>query len=1387
MALRILVANFFPAFHPPRSGGEQRYYYLYHYLSRHHDVTLLSPTYSSSQLEVVAFSPTFREHRVPKDPIFDRLHWQLGTAGIGPECSAYVVSLAGATETRFGLRFATLVTDADVVIHESPFTLPYDRTLRSDGKPRIYNAYNVEHRLAAQILRGEAGRKATEFIRFLEGSLVESAALIFATSEEERDQLVADFGVDRDRIALAPNGFEPDAVGEAATPRSPDATKTDAPLVVFMGSAHPPNAEAASYIVDELGPALPDIEFRLMGAVCGQLSGTLPRNVAKLGFVDEGEKRRQLATCRAALNPVFSGAGTNLKMVDYMASGAPIVTTPLGARGLGLRHGIDAFIAEREHFAEALRATLLDEVCAKSVGAAAKRKAYAELTWERIAERARPDFESVLFGRDRSSIVASEDRPLLLVVNDFPIADATGGGEVRIRELLTELGREFDVIFLCLTQEPQRTERTLAPGVREVRMPKTAEHRHVEVRAGRDATVSIGDIVAADFCARNAELVATFRRHAAGCKAVIFEHPYLAPLLEFVPKGKRVVYSSLNVESDLKAALLARRRDSAHLVARVVELERALLDNADLVVCTSDEDRRRFLQDHPAQRFEIIANGVRSDLHECRETGSLAPTLSTPQGGKLAVFLGSAHMPNVEAAKFLVETVAPVVPEVTFGIIGPVCDALGLTPRPRNVVTFGVLDPAEKNALLARATLAVNPMFGGGGSSLKVADFLGAGLPLVSTRVGVRGYDLRDGEHFVAAERADFAAVVRRVADDAALRQRLAINGRTTAQTTLDWRVLGAGYRRVLRSLISPGAKPRALVVTYRFADPPPGGAEAFLVKVLRELAHRGTLDIDVATCDIASIADKWHFSAEYTRPATRAPNPDYVRAIHRFAVDDPHVEDFARCSRLFKLWMAESRAQAAMLAPQFRQPILLGGWNFPESSAGRTARWTSREAQIHVGSSATALTLEGFSPVSTRVSVLRGGAQLASRQLNGRFDWKQPLTGDDPVVTLRVESSFAAPGDPRELGVVVDAISVHEGGKSRAVDLADDFAAVTRRLAPERWVKSLIDITDERDRRDDDLFVAVRGPHSARLRTWLLNHVAGYDVVLAQGVPFSTPVEVTEIAARHGVPIVLLPHFHMDDRYYHWRRYYDAFRRATSVIAPAMVKSAFLDVIGATGAVAPGGGIDPREYDESNLDRGREAFRALHTATTPFVLVLGRKAGGKNYRLTIDAVAELNRGNYRVDLVLIGPNDDGLAVTEPHTCYYGAQPRDVVLGALSLALCLVNMSDSESFGIVLLEAWLAGRPVVAQRRCMAFSELVASGENGYLAESPSEIACAIETYLTDPEVAARHARQGRVVAEQYAWSHVAERIERILLDAALSSYSDAAGANRPASAQGAR
>ena len=166
-------------------------------------------------------------------------------------------------------------------------------------------------------------------------------------------------------------------------------------------------------------------------------------------------------------------------------------------------------------------------------------------------------------------------------------------------------------------------------------------------------------------------------------------------------------------------------------------------------------------------------------------------------------------------------------------------------------------------------------------------------------------------------------------------------------------------------------------------------------------------------------------------------------------------------------------------------------------------------------------------------------------------------------------------------------------------------------------------------------------------------------------------------------------------------------------------------------------------------------AFRKLYPSEKPFVLVLGRKAGAKGYQQIIDTVAGL-QVEYGMQVVLIGPDDDGVAVTAPCAIYLGRQPRDVVRGALMSCLALVNMSASESFGIVLLEAWMAGRPVVVNNGCAAFHDMAVDGQNALLVDSRT-LRTALLRLAADESLCQRLALNGRATMARYDWKQVGD------------------------------
>ena len=74
------------------------------------------------------------------------------------------------------------------------------------------------------------------------------------------------------------------------------------------------------------------------------------------GVVDDNKKSEIMSRCFLALNPVTEGSGRNLKMVDYLAHGLPVLSTPIGVRGFEDYDILDSIvICEPDEFEESIK------------------------------------------------------------------------------------------------------------------------------------------------------------------------------------------------------------------------------------------------------------------------------------------------------------------------------------------------------------------------------------------------------------------------------------------------------------------------------------------------------------------------------------------------------------------------------------------------------------------------------------------------------------------------------------------------------------------------------------------------------------------------------------------------------------------------------------------------------------------------------------------------------------------------------------------------------------------------------------------------------------------------------------------------------------------------
>jgi glycosyltransferase involved in cell wall biosynthesis len=87
--------------------------------------------------------------------------------------------------------------------------------------------------------------------------------------------------------------------------------------------------------------------------------------------------------------PILAGAGIRVKIVEAMAAGRAVVSTPLGCEGLpGLEAGRHLLVAEQPRaFADAALRLLGDEALRERMAREARALAEAEYDWRALGDR----------------------------------------------------------------------------------------------------------------------------------------------------------------------------------------------------------------------------------------------------------------------------------------------------------------------------------------------------------------------------------------------------------------------------------------------------------------------------------------------------------------------------------------------------------------------------------------------------------------------------------------------------------------------------------------------------------------------------------------------------------------------------------------------------------------------------------------------------------------------------------------------------------------------------------------------------------------------------------------------------------------------------------------
>jgi glycosyltransferase involved in cell wall biosynthesis len=294
----------------------------------------------------------------------------------------------------------------------------------------------------------------------------------------------------------------------------------------------------------------------------------------------------------------------------------------------------------------------------------------------------------------------------------------------------------------------------------------------------------------------SAETLERIRRATPPPDVVEFHFPAFPTWMETLASETVVTYSTHNVERDY--AFTSTWGPLRHrFAARVGRLEQRAISASALVVCCTKQDRARLAELYGARRFAVVPNGfdetetTNNERHreEARRRLGLAPE------ELVFIFVGGPARHNRRAVDVLEREILPRLRQPARLLVAGACARPGARGR---VIALGFVD--DLRPALAAADVAVNPVDVGSGSNLKLAEYLAAGLPVVTTPVGLRGYEAL-ADSVTVAELGHFAE-----AAAASPRGRIARPG----MGALSWTALGRRLYEQYAELLAERPTPSA-------------------------------------------------------------------------------------------------------------------------------------------------------------------------------------------------------------------------------------------------------------------------------------------------------------------------------------------------------------------------------------------------------------------------------------------------------------------------------------------------------------------------------------------------------------------------------------------------
>lgn len=384
------------------------------------------------------------------------------------------------------------------------------------------------------------------------------------------------------------------------------------------------------------------------------------------------------------------------------------------------------------------------------------------------------------------------------------------GGQIRSFNLLKYLSKRHEITLVCLykNNDDKKYLSQLRPYCKSIYLCKRAEKPWQVKNILRAIFSSYPFLIVRNF-SKDADQIVKKLVKEVSFDVIHAETFYIMPHLPETPTPFVLVEQTIEYkvyQHFLRSVPFFLRPLLNIDIAKLKYWERYYWKKAQVVGTVSESDAKVISALEPNIKPVVIPNGAGDEMF----VKTLLPKKMT---APTLLFVGSFYwLQNTEAATYLAERIFPLIkndiPDVRLIIAGQNAKNK-ISEIQKEGIKIIDIAPDDSNAikdLYQHATLFLAPIFGPGGTRLKILAAMASGLPIITTTTGIEGLSVEPGVHvLIANKEEEFVKMIKRALSDKKLYENMRKKSYDLVKEKYSWQAISHTLEIVYQKIIKKG------------------------------------------------------------------------------------------------------------------------------------------------------------------------------------------------------------------------------------------------------------------------------------------------------------------------------------------------------------------------------------------------------------------------------------------------------------------------------------------------------------------------------------------------------------------------------------------------------